>query len=396
MMKKWINFVFLLTIVFGLKAQNSYVVGFLPHYRFDYVDDINFDAITHLNLAFANPDMEGNLSFENAPIAYTINKAIDNDVKVFISLAGGYLKPEWDLAWQSLMKEENRSEFIHKIVKYVKNNNADGVDLDLEWQYVTPLYSPFAIELADSLHAHNYDFSASLPGTYRYPEISDEALDAFDWVNMMVYDLTGPWAPGNPGPHSPFSFAENSLFYWKLQGLDESRLTLGMPFYGYDFSDPTATDTYTYRYIVSFDEAAAQLDQVDDIYYNGIPTIKAKTQYALDENLLGVMIWELGQDNYEELSLLDAINEVMNQAVSIEQAASADIKIYPNPFDSYIQVMIEKRASFRILDMQGRLVTEGELSKDLREINGNIMHPGLYMLQLNVGGKILYKKIRKI
>ena len=111
-MKFWISIFFLITITFGLKAQNSNVVGFLPHYRFDYTDDINFEAITHLNLAFANPDMEGNLSFENAPIAYTINKAKQHDVKVFISLAGGYLTPEWDLAWTNLMKEENRSEYI--------------------------------------------------------------------------------------------------------------------------------------------------------------------------------------------------------------------------------------------------------------------------------------------
>ena len=387
---------FLLAVAFGLKAQNPYVVGFLPHYRFDYVDDINFDAITHLNLAFANPDMEGNLSFENAPIAYTINKAIDNDVKVFISLAGGYLKPEWDLAWQSLMKEENRSEFIHKIVKYVKNNNADGVDLDLEWQYVTPLYSPFAIELADSLHAHDYDFSASLPGTYRYPDISDEALDAFDWINMMVYDLTGPWAPSNPGPHSPFSFAENSLFYWRTQGMDESRLTLGLPFYGYDFNDPSVTYAYTYRYIVSLDEGNAELDQVDDIYYNGIPTIKGKTQYAVDEDLLGVMIWELGQDNYEELSLLDAIDEVMKQAVADEVTILPNIEIYPNPFDSYIQVLIEESASFRIVDMQGRSLADGDLSQDSREIDGSMLRPGLYILQLNVAGKLVYKKIRKM
>jgi len=135
-MKPYVLLFLFFFISFGLEAQNPYVVGFLPHYRFDHTDDINFEALTHLNLAFANPNMEGDLSFENAPIAYTINKAKENDVKVFISLAGGYLTPAWDLAWQHLMKEENRSAFIHKIVKYVEGNNADGVDLDLEWQYV--------------------------------------------------------------------------------------------------------------------------------------------------------------------------------------------------------------------------------------------------------------------
>ncbi len=395
-MKHLLLTIFLICFFFGLKAQNNKVVGFLPHYRFDYVDDINFEAITHLNLAFANPNMNGDLSFENAPIAYTINKAKENDVKVFISLAGGYLTPEWDAAWQQLMKEENRSDYIHKIVTYVLDNNCDGVDVDLEWQYVNNLYSPFVNDLIDSLHSHDLVCSASLPGTYRYPEITDKTLDKLDWVNMMVYDLTGPWDPNNAGPHSPFSFAENSLFYWNNQGLINEKLTLGMPFYGYDFTNSQSVSAYTYRYIVSLDNENANYDQAGEIYYNGIPTIKAKTQFALEEELLGVMIWELGQDSYDEFSLLDAIDEVIQD--NLTSTATTEFKepsIYPNPFSQNLTIEAEFPFHFQLFDMQGMLFQSSSTPQKTHSIETHTLQVGMYVIRLKMNDKTIVKTISK-
>jgi GH18 family chitinase len=42
------------------------------------------------------------------------------------------------------------------------------------------------------------------------------------------------------------------------------------------------------------------------VFYNGIPTIQAKTQLAL-QRASGIMIWELSQDTMDETSLLNAI-----------------------------------------------------------------------------------------
>ncbi len=374
---------FFLLVSFGLKAQNPKVVGFLPHYRFDQVDNIDFNAITHLNLAFANPDMEGNLSFENAPIAYTINKAKEHDVEVFVSLAGGYLLPEWELAWNSLMKEENRSAFIHKIVKYVENNNCDGVDVDLEWQYVDALYSPFVNDLIDSLHAHELLCSASLPGTYRYPEITDETLEKLDWINMMVYDLTGPWDPENAGPHSPYSFAESSLFYWNGEGVANERLTLGMPFYGYDFEGNQGVTSFTYRYMVHMDEENAYLDQVEEKYYNGIPTIKAKTQLAIEEELLGIMIWELGQDHYSDFSLLQAIDEEINAITSFsEEQIREKASVFPNPFVDQLYIKHAHHSRIQLYDMNGRMILNIDDESKEHKIDGHSLAPGLYVLRV--------------
>jgi len=42
-------------------STNAMVVGYFPSWRFDLNNQINYCKITHLNLAFANPDSNGNL-----------------------------------------------------------------------------------------------------------------------------------------------------------------------------------------------------------------------------------------------------------------------------------------------------------------------------------------------
>jgi GH18 family chitinase len=50
-------------------------------------------------------------------------------------------------------------------------------------------------------------------------------------------------------------------------------------------------------------------DEFDSVYYNGIATIKQKTEFAKREGLGGVMIWEISQDVNDERSLLKSIND---------------------------------------------------------------------------------------
>jgi GH18 family chitinase len=53
------------------------------------------------------------------------------------------------------------------------------------------------------------------------------------------------------------------------------------------------------------------MDRVANIYYNGVETMTRKTQYVLDNDYSGIMIWELGQDvgsEADSISLLNAIH----------------------------------------------------------------------------------------
>ena len=206
---------FLLAATFSF-SQDFKVVGYLAYWNFDTAPtQIEWDRLTHVNLAFANPDTIGNFSFDGADYAQVVEVAHQHNVEVFVSLAGGYLTPDWQTNWNYWMQPAHLDEFVGKIVAYVQANDFDGVDLDLEWQHVNDLYSPFVLALATALDAEGLPLTAALPGGYCYPQISAPALAAFDWVNLMIYDLTGPWDPSNPGQHSPYSWAANCLSYWR-------------------------------------------------------------------------------------------------------------------------------------------------------------------------------------
>lgn len=339
-------------------AQAFKVIGYFPHYRFSWLNDIEFERLTHVNIAFANPDPMGNLSCEGANIDPVVTKAHQHGCKVFISLAGGYLTPAWETAWDDLTLPVNRQGFIQKILQYVQNHNLDGVDLDLEWQYVKDWYSPFVLDLKAALAAENIPLTAALPGSHRYPKISNTALEAFDWVNMMIYDLRGPWDPTNIGQHSPYDWAVQCVQYWKNQGVPGSNLTLGVPFYGYDFGN-SPVSSFTYRGIVNQDVANAYLDESGQKFWNGIPTIEAKTTLALSE-VSGLMIWEIGQDAFgdnAQYSLLRAIDAVVDAAsVAVSAREARTLRIFPNPVTDRLNIDLPEFAVDKIVvqDIQGR------------------------------------------
>ena len=358
------------------------IIGYLPYYRFDLADQIEFDKLTHLNLAFANPNSVGGLSFEGENIDPIVEMAHAANVDVFVSLAGGALTSEWSRNWEKLMKSSNRAAFIHKIIEYVQRHDLQGVDMDLEWSHVNAKYSPFVIQLSDSLQKYNMPLTAALPGTTRYPDITKKALERFDWVNMMVYDLTGNWAADQPGPHSPYSFAVESIDFWKDQGMSSDKLTLGVPFYGKDFSDPNKTKTFTFAQIVTKNSANANRDKVGKSYWNGIPTIKSKTRLAMRE-LSGIMIWELGQDSFGEYSLLNAIFEEAGGISPVHNIEIIDLKVYPNPFSEYI--VFENNANENVMlyisDLLGRTISQQSVSALSKlQINMNDLNSGMYVL----------------
>lgn len=358
---------FFITLTAATGQNDFKVIGYLPYYRFSWLNDIEFERLTHVNIAFANPDSLGNFSVGGVSVTNAVNKAHAKGCKVFISLAGGYLTPKQDDTWDYLTLPANRAFFIQKIIQYVQSKGFDGVDMDLEWQFVKSWYSPFILELKAAMAPLGLPLTAALPGEYRYPQISNAALAAFDWVNMMIYDRTGPFNPANPGQHAPYWWTEDCVQYWLDQNVPAQKLTLGVPFYGYDFG-VSPVEALTYRYIVSLNTANAQLDQVNDTYYNGIPTIKAKTQLALDQ-VAGVMIWEIGQDAFgtnQTYSLLRAMDELVNPITETQEVAQPSLRLFPNPVGDVLMVAMESgiQGTILIKDIQGKLVqswqTQGE------------------------------------
>ncbi|PAM91642.1 glycoside hydrolase [Flavobacterium sp. IR1] len=299
--------------VFNLSIAQKKVIAYVPNWidLNAFSSSIQYSKLTHINIAFENPDANGYLSF-NSGSNTIINAAHAQNVKVFVSLGGGAISEGGairDNYW-NLIKPANRTAFIQKIYDYVVAHNFDGVDVDLEGPAINGDYGGFVIALAAKLHAGNKLCTAALSEGYGGANVPASTFAAYDWINIMAYDATGPWAPGNPGQHSPYSMAVNQFNYWTGRGLPASKAIIGVPFYGYGFG-ASANQGISYANIVNQYPGAENQDQVGNtIYYNGIPTIKQKTTFAI-QNAGGVMIWELSQDAVGSKSLLTAINQVI-------------------------------------------------------------------------------------
>ncbi len=406
-MQKNYFFLFFSLIAFfqnnDLKAQDFKTIGYLPYYRFGLVDDIEFEKLTHLNIAFANPDSQGNLSVGGQDIDPIVDLGHDYGLEVYISIAGG-LTTDWVTYWMNLLQPNNRTAYIHKIINFTMEHNLEGVDVDLEWSNVTENYSGFVLELKDSLTAHGLGMTAALPGTYRYPNISDNALDAFDWINMMVYDYRGPWDPDNAGQHSSYQNAVSSIDYWSnTQGVSTDRLTLGVPFYGYDFSNSNNVHSFTYASMVAIDTDYADVDQVGQAYYNGRPTIGNKTDLALT-SVSGIMIWELGQDALgldSEYSLLETIYQrVSNYFVGTDD--TRDIfspLVYPNPFRNSINIeQLEfEDINIQLSTIEGRVLFNKKIddAQFSTSIPTDQLNSGFYILSITDGNNVKSYKLVK-
>jgi chitinase len=299
--------------VFNLSIAQKKVIAYIPNWidLNSFSGSVQYSKLTHINIAFENPDANGYLSF-NSGSNTIINAAHAQNVKVFVSLGGGSISEGGAIRdnYFNLITPGNRTAFIQKIYDYVVAHNFDGVDVDLEGPAINGDYGGFVIALANKLHAGGKQITAALSEGYGGANVPSSTFAAYDWINIMAYDATGPWQPGSPGQHSPYSMAVNQFNYWTGRGLPASKAIIGLPFYGYGFG-ASANQGISYANIVAQYPGAENQDQVGNtIYYNGIPTIKAKTTFAI-QNAGGVMIWELSQDAVGSKSLLTAVNQVI-------------------------------------------------------------------------------------
>ncbi len=292
------------------KYPNGFkVVGYLPTWgTFDSnLTAADFTKLTHINIAFGNPDGDGNLeeNLSSDQVAALVAKASEHNVKVSISL-GGAIAP----SYEDLLNDNSRANFVAQLVSYIEKHNLDGIDVDLEGNNIPTNYEEFVTDLAKELKPEKL-LTAAL-GTWYSDQITDAALEQFDWINLMSYDVTGSWDPETAGHHSPYSKAERDLSHFIMRDVPSTKLVVGLPFYGYDFQYDTPNLMYvSYSKIVNGHSGAEKSDQVAEIYYNGIDTMVKKVQLAKDSETGGIMIWEITQDvdSTDDRSLLKAIYE---------------------------------------------------------------------------------------
>ncbi len=306
----------LVTFVSLTSAAEPRVVAYVPNW-IDveaFAEGIDYAKLTHINIAFENPVNDaGDISFSKKNDAL-IAKAHANGVKVLLSIGGGSASGDGVMKarYLTLLAEEKRAKFATKLAEAVSAHGLDGLDVDIEGPSITKDYGPFIHELAMALKPREKLLTCALSKGYGGEQVPDAALGEFDFVNIMAYDATGPWNPKEPGQHSSLEFAKRNVAYWIERGLPKSKAVLGVPFYGYGFGTAFKKRDYPYSGILAEFPGAENADEAGStVYYNGVPTIRAKARFVAEEGLGGVMIWSLDYDVKGERSLLSTIHSAL-------------------------------------------------------------------------------------
>jgi chitinase len=286
-------------------------------YQTDYsgsVSQIPFDKLTHVNYAFLLPSDSGDGSLQPlrspAQLRELSAAAHANGIKALISV-GGWNNAN-DRGFEILASDESSTaRFVENMIEFAESYDLDGIDID--WEYPGPdaesarNYANLMKALSIPLRARGKLLTTAVVSLGPTGAgVLDEVFETIDFLNIMAYDNH------DAVEHSSYGFAEQSLTYWLERGVPASKAVLGVPFYG-------RTPSTSYRKLVGEDAAAATRDASEyngkTIHYNGVDTIKAKTNLAIERGS-GIMIWELSEDTHDDTSLLTAISETIHHAAA--------------------------------------------------------------------------------
>ena len=281
------------------------VIGYLPSWVGE-VNAVQYDKLTHINYSFLLPNSDGSLRpIENpAKLQNLVATAHSRGVKVLISV-GGWMNDGNPTEFISIGNNVTYTRnFATNLVNFATQYNLDGIDID--WEHPTPAtangYSAVMRELSARLRPQGKLLTTAVAGgSWAGPSILDSALATLDFLNIMAYDDTPP-------NHSSYELAAQSITYWRNRGLSAAKTVLGVPFYG----QPTGE---TFASLLSRG-ADPNADLFNGIGYNGIPTMKRKTNLAFDQGG-GIMIWQLAGDATGANSLLTAINQVVKARTGV-------------------------------------------------------------------------------
>ena len=276
------------------------IIGYLPDYR-----ELNPEWGKYLtDIIYFSAEPQANGGLDTSRLDENVLQKIHEmqahyGTRILISVGG------WERSNQfaaMTAREQTRKHFEESLAEYIYQNKLNGADFDWEFPQTKTEFQNYILllkEIHADFHPKGLILSVALSPDSEFPL---EDFPVADRIHIMSYDR-GP-------QHSTYQQAVTDLQTFLDAGLPRKKLILGVPFYGRKTTDPY--NEATYADIINQYRPAPDVNQADGIYFNGINMIERKTCYALNKNIGGVMIWELGQDTTDNSSLLSAIQRAVN------------------------------------------------------------------------------------
>ncbi len=357
---------------------------------------IDYSALTHIIHFAAVPNNNGTLDTAANVLSIANSSAVVNAAhaagkKVLVSIGGGGTQAGFEAA----TGPTNVTTFINNITNLMSSRGYDGVDID--WEPLDPSdanqFTNFIKDLRTKLDSINP--RPMLTAAVAVPPTPVSLLAAvqsqFDQLNLMTYDLSGPWDGWVTWFNSPvydggYRFpstgglvpsCDGMVTAVANAGIPLSKVGVGVAFYGYVWTGGTGTtnggvaaprqswttaptavqasynsimSTYyqpsRYQWDVAAQAAYLAIDNSGSstdrfISYDDTRTCQAKVSFARNRGLGGIMIWELAQDHTASQidPLLNAIKTAMATpgAVTIQRNGpqNIDISFSSIPLGSY-------------------------------------------------------------
>ena len=295
------------------------------------IDYSAFSHLIHFSVVPAddgsiNPVKGGITPAESAAVLVPAHKA---GRKVLLSV-GGWLS---SLHFREAYSDAHRAAFIGSLVQMARTRGYDGLDIDMEPLEAAdvPDYTTFIRQLRAQMTAADPKLLLTA-ATAAQPEMFASLSGQFDQINLMTYDLAGPWQGFKTWHNSalygsgtalmaadrPFPSASEMVTRFVAAGVPRRKLGIGEAFYGDVWAgadgpgQPIAGVTMTtvsyatimdtlyqpdrYRWDTLAQAPYLSIDAPHKqfVSYDNEALCAQKVEYARAQGLGGVMIWELG------------------------------------------------------------------------------------------------------
>ena len=298
------------------------IVSYVPEWRFKNMDwELASKYSTHIILFSIEVHKSGKLHQLQRLKKMKEIRGITakNDTKLLLSFGGHGRSNGFPIVSQS---DNLIGMYVQNTLKLMRKYKLDGIDLNWEyptsqkeWEGLFKIIKEFKIKKPEMiLTMAFYPKQESILTSNLAKKYDIESN--IDMFHMMTYDNMNS-DKNEESRHSTYMFGINSINNAISAGMNGSKLTMGVPFYGRHILNG---EWKTYGELIDLiikenpsisDENIFNIDEYNMYYYNGINTMKAKLQFSIEKKLNGIMIWEIGQDKQysHKYSLLKAINE---------------------------------------------------------------------------------------
>ena len=196
-------------------------------------------------------------------------------------------------AGSSIATEQQRQTLCQNILKLCR-------EYPLEWDS----FSLLLVQLKQLLSSQPQPIALSVALYPQQNQLNAEAMQALDRIHLMAYDQFD-----QQGFHSTLQTAQEAVEQLLQQGADVRQLSLGIPAYGRPLD---ASAQWIFYKDIPQDISRENPDLDGEIFFNSAATAAAKTQFACDSKLGGVMLYHLLCDRTGPDSLVAACRSAID------------------------------------------------------------------------------------